>query len=60
MLANPFGTITDSIIDTDIVSDIARSDRKEWIFEDKPDGHRYKRLFNYTTGKWETDWILVW
>lgn len=23
------------------------------------DGHLYKRLYNYSTERWETDWILV-
>lgn len=30
----------------------------EWRYK-VIDGHFYKRLFNRTTGQWETDWILV-
>ncbi len=60
MLANPFCILTNTTQKADPVSDVARSDEKEWRYETRADGHRYKRLYNYTTGKWETDWILVW
>lgn len=35
-----------------------RTDIKEWRFK-VIDGHLYKRLFNRSTGRWETDWILI-
>lgn len=31
---------------------------KEWRYKYE-NGHYYKRLFNYSTGKWEGNWILV-
>lgn len=31
---------------------------KEWVFKVE-NGNLYKRLYNYTTGHWETDWIFV-
>ena len=34
------------------------SSKREWVFK-IIDGHLYKRLYNYTTGCFETDWILV-
>ncbi len=30
----------------------------EWVYIEA-DGKRYKRLYNCTTGQWETDWIYV-
>lgn len=60
MLVNPFGLIINNknaMNDTTIVT---HADDKEWIYEKKADGHTYKRLYNHTTKKWETDWILVW
>ncbi len=35
-----------------------RTDIKEWRFKVE-NGHLYKRLYNRSTGRWETDWILV-
>lgn len=35
-----------------------RTDIKEWRFK-VIDGHLYKRLYNRSTGRWETDWILI-
>lgn len=35
-----------------------RTDIKEWRFK-VIDGHLYKRLYNCSTGRWETDWILI-
>lgn len=32
--------------------------KKEWAYK-VIDGHLYKRLYNYSTGRWETDWILI-
>ena len=36
----------------------ARTDIKEWRFKVET-GHLYKRLYNCSTGNWETDWILM-
>lgn len=35
-----------------------RTDIKEWVFKVE-NGNLYKRLYNYSTGRWETDWIFV-
>lgn len=35
-----------------------RTDIKEWKYA-VINGNIYKRLYNYSTGHWETDWILV-
>lgn len=35
-----------------------RTDIKEWVFKVE-NGNLYKRLYNYSTGHWETDWIFV-
>lgn len=35
-----------------------RTDIKEWRFK-VMNGHLYKRLYNCSTGRWESDWILV-
>ena len=35
-----------------------RTDILEWRYK-VMDGHFYKRLYNRSTGEWETDWILV-
>lgn len=35
-----------------------RTAKKEWVFK-VIDGHLYKRLYNYSTGCFETDWILI-
>ena len=35
-----------------------RTDIKEWLFKVE-DGKLYKRLYNRSTGLWETDWIYV-
>ena len=31
---------------------------KKWVYKVE-DNKLYKRLYNYTTGRWETDWIFV-
>ena len=36
----------------------ARTDIKERRFKVE-NGHLYKRLYNCSTGNWETDWILM-
>lgn len=35
-----------------------RTDIKEWKYA-VINGNLYKRLYNYTRNRWETDWILV-
>ncbi len=35
-----------------------RTDIKEWRYKIE-NGNLYKRLYNYSTGRWETDWIFV-
>lgn len=34
------------------------SSKREWVYK-VIDGHLYKRLYNYTTNSFESDWILV-
>lgn len=36
----------------------ARTDFREWLYKIEND-KLYKRLYNQTTGLWETDWIYV-
>lgn len=35
-----------------------RTDIKEWRYK-VINGNLYKRLYNYSTGRWEGDWIFV-
>lgn len=35
-----------------------RTDIKQWRYKVE-NGNLYKRLYNYSTGRWETDWIFV-
>lgn len=35
-----------------------RTDIKEWVYK-VMNGNLYKRLYNYSTGRWESDWIFV-
>lgn len=35
-----------------------RTDIKKWIYKVE-NGNLYKRLYNYSTARWETDWIFV-
>ena len=35
------------------------SDDIRWVYQTGTDGRRYKRLYNYSTGQWIGDWILV-
>lgn len=35
-----------------------RTDIKEWVYKVE-NGNLYKRLYNYSTARWETDWIFV-
>lgn len=48
----------DVIIDNENSFIQPRTDIKEWKYA-VIDGNLYKRLYNYSTGRWETDWILV-
>ncbi len=34
------------------------SSKTGWVYK-VIDGHLYKRLYNYSTGRWESDWILI-
>lgn len=43
---------------TDIDTIQPKTDIKEWRYA-VFDGHLYRRLYNRSTGRWETDWILV-
>jgi hypothetical protein len=36
-----------------------RNIERGWLYTQMEDGHVYKRLWNYTYGCWESDWILV-
>lgn len=36
-----------------------QSDIIEWIYDERPDGSLYKRLFNYSTGTWIGKWIKI-
>ena len=46
--------------ETEVVSEDVegRAYIKEWVYKVE-NNKLYKRLYNYTTGRWETDWILV-
>lgn len=35
-----------------------RTDIKQWRYKVE-NGNLYKRLYNYTRNRWETDWIFV-
>ena len=35
-----------------------RTPKIDWVYK-VINGHVYKRLYNYSTGRWESDWILV-
>lgn len=35
------------------------SDDIRWVYKTTADGHKYKRLFSYSTNQWVGDWILV-
>lgn len=54
-VAAPVDSIGNDITETSIEP---RTDIKEWIYA-VIDGDIYKRLYNYTRNRWETDWILV-
>ena len=56
MFSVPVVSVQNTIAATTYVE--PRTDIKEWRFK-VIDGHLYKRLYNRSTGRWETDWILV-
>ena len=56
VLASPCATITSYASGSDDVAVCA--DIKEWRFKIE-NGKLYKRLYNRSTGNWETDWIYV-
>ena len=56
ILINPCTTITSYASGSDDVAVCA--DIKEWYFK-LENGKLYKRLYNASTGNWETDWIYV-
>lgn len=35
-----------------------RTPKIDWVYK-VINGHLYKRLYNYSTGRWESDWILI-
>ena len=35
-----------------------RTDIKDWVYKVE-NGNLYKRLYNFSTGRWESDWIFV-
>ncbi len=50
-----------TVISTEAGSDTSiqpRTDIKEWRYKIE-NGNLYKRLYNYTRNRWETDWIFV-
>lgn len=47
-----------SIVYNEMSSIQPRTDIKEWLYKIE-NGNLYKRLYNYSTGRWETDWIFV-
>lgn len=36
-----------------------QSDIIEWIYDERPDGSLYKRLYNYSRGMWVGKWIKI-
>lgn len=36
-----------------------QADIIEWIYDERPDGSLYKRLYNYTKGIWVGKWIKI-
>lgn len=54
-LATP---IEESVIEENTLTIEPRTDIKEWIYK-LIGNNLYKRLYNYSTGRWETDWIFV-
>ena len=56
ILISPCATITSYASESDDIAVCAEI--KEWIFKQE-NGKIYKRLYNASTGLWETDWIYV-
>lgn len=55
-LSSPMVTLTAYATEANEVD--PRTDYREWYFKIE-DGKLYKRLYNASTGLWETDWIYV-
>lgn len=36
-----------------------QSDIIEWVYDERPDGSLYKRLYNYSTATWIGKWIKI-
>lgn len=56
VLAAPCASLTSFAAENTGVE--ARTDVREWMWKVE-DGKLYKRLYNASTGLWETDWIYV-
>ncbi len=56
VLAAPCTSLVSYAAETTVVE--PRTDIKEWCFKVE-NGKLYKRLYNASTGLWETDWIYV-
>jgi hypothetical protein len=50
--------MSDVIVENEESGISTRTVEREWLYT-AIDGHLYKRLWNYTYGYWETDWIFV-
>lgn len=55
--ASDYTTVVASVKDEGSL--VPMSDDIRWVYKTMEDGHRYKRLFNYSTNQWVGDWILV-
>lgn len=55
-IATPVLAIEQTLIVEDEIQ--PRTDIKDWVYK-VFDGDLYKRLYNYSTGHWEGDWIFV-
>lgn len=58
LLAMPLNVHAEPAIFSQHSSVSIRSDVTRWVYKNI-DGKLYKRLYNYTTDKWMSDWILV-
>ena len=56
VLATPITTIVTYASESGDIETCA--DFREWLYKIE-DGKLYKRLYNRSTGLWETDWIFV-
>lgn len=54
-----FSPVATIIAEANVPSTVSPcADKIEWRFK-KENGKLYKRLFNYSTGAWESEWIYV-